>query len=127
MRTIMYPAQRVPYERDLERGMSQLDKAAWDTAWAQGRAMSVDDACALGMEDLPSATAARTPAAEFDLTERELDVLRLLVAGLTYAEIAGQLTVSFHTVHAHLRSIYGKLGVTSRNQATRFAIEHDLA
>ena len=62
----------------------------------------------------------------FGLSEREMEVLRLLVAGLTYGEIASQLTLSFHTVHAHLRSIYSKLGVTSRSQATRFAVEHNL-
>ena len=67
------------------------------------------------------------PAGADALTGREREVLRLLVAGLTYSQIADQLTISFHTVHAHLRSIYGKLGVTSRNQATRFATEHGLA
>jgi DNA-binding NarL/FixJ family response regulator len=66
-------------------------------------------------------------AARYDLSERELEVLHLLAAGLTYAEIADQLTLSFHTVHAHLRTIYAKLGVTSRAQATRLAIEQGLA
>lgn len=127
MHTIMYPAQHVPYERDVALGLSQIDKAAWDAAWAQGRAMSIDDACALAMQELPAPTVPGRPlVSTYDLTERELEVLHLLVAGLTYTQIANQLTVSFHTVHAHLRSIYGKLGVTSRNQATRFAIEHDL-
>jgi DNA-binding NarL/FixJ family response regulator len=63
---------------------------------------------------------------EYDLSERELEVLRLLDAGLTYAQIGEQLTLSYHTVHAHLRSIYAKLGVTSRSQATRFARQHKL-
>ena len=53
-------------------------------------------------------------------------MLSLLVQGLTYGQMAAQLTVSFHTVHAHLRSIYSKLGVASRSQATRFAREHGL-
>jgi DNA-binding NarL/FixJ family response regulator len=54
-------------------------------------------------------------------------VLRLLVAGLTYGQIAGRLTVSFHTVHAHLRAIYSKLGVTSRTEAARVACERGVA
>lgn len=95
--------------------------------------MLLDEACALAMEELPHKAAAperpAIPAAveTYNLSERELEVLRLLVDGLTYARIAEHLTLSFHTVHAHLRSIYSKLGVTSRNQATRFATEHGLA
>jgi DNA-binding NarL/FixJ family response regulator len=60
------------------------------------------------------------------LTEREVEVLRLLVEGLTYAQIADKLIVSRRTVNAHVTSIYGKLGVTSRALATRFALEHQL-
>ena len=126
LQAIMYPAQRRAYERDLALAASQLDKEKWEAAWAQGRSMAFEDAFALAVEDLPSRPLLPSSADDYNLTERELEVLRLLVAGLTYAQIAGQLTVSFHTVHAHLRSIYGKLGVTSRNQATRFATEHHL-
>jgi DNA-binding CsgD family transcriptional regulator len=48
------------------------------------------------------------------LTTREVEVLRLIAHGLTDAQVAERLIVSAHTVHAHLRSIYGKLDVTSR-------------
>ena len=61
-----------------------------------------------------------------DLTAREIDVLRLVSRGLTDAEVAGELVVSPRTINTHLTSIYGKLGVTSRTAATRFALEHDL-
>src|SRR6266851_7266978 len=60
------------------------------------------------------------------LTAREVEVLRLLATGLTDAQIAEQLVLSLHTVHAHLRTIYSKLGVTSRSAATRYAFEHQL-
>jgi DNA-binding CsgD family transcriptional regulator len=60
------------------------------------------------------------------LTVREVDVLRLLAQGLTYAQIAEQLIVSPRTVDAHLRSIYSKLGVRSRHMAIHYAIEHHL-
>ena len=55
------------------------------------------------------------------------EVLRLLAAGLSDAQIAERLFLSLHTVKTHLRAIYGKLGVPSRSAATRFALEHGLA
>ena len=61
------------------------------------------------------------------LTAREVEVLRLVAQGLTDAQVAERLFVSPHTVNAHLRSIYGKLGVASRTAAARFATEHGLA
>ncbi len=51
------------------------------------------------------------------LSGRELEVLSLLAAGLTNEEIAARLYLSLHTVKAHARNIYGKLGVGSRTQA----------
>jgi DNA-binding NarL/FixJ family response regulator len=60
------------------------------------------------------------------LTPREIEVLRLVAKGLSNAAVADELFVSLRTVHAHLRSIYHKLGVGSRSSATRYAIEHGL-
>ncbi|MFN2274126.1 MAG: LuxR C-terminal-related transcriptional regulator, partial [Anaerolineales bacterium] len=51
------------------------------------------------------------------LTERELEVLRLLAAGLSNREIAEQLVVSLGTAKAHIHHIFGKLDVSSRIQA----------
>ncbi|HLI05678.1 MAG TPA: response regulator transcription factor [Ktedonobacteraceae bacterium] len=60
------------------------------------------------------------------LTQREVEVLRLVAQGLTNAQIAAQLIVSLHTVNAHVRSIFNKLNVNSRTAVTRFAIEQKL-
>jgi len=51
------------------------------------------------------------------LSERELDVLKLIAEGLTNQEIASRLYVSLNTVKAHTRNMYGKLNVNSRTQA----------
>ena len=60
------------------------------------------------------------------LTPREMEVLRLLAQGLTSAQIAERLVIGVVTVNFHVRSIYNKLGVTSRAAATRYAMEHHL-
>ena len=51
------------------------------------------------------------------LSDRELDVLKLIAEGLTNQEIASNLYLSLNTVKAHTRNIYGKLNVNSRTQA----------
>jgi DNA-binding CsgD family transcriptional regulator len=68
----------------------------------------------------------RPRANSFGLTAREIEVLRLVTQGLITTQIARQLIMSPRTADAHLRSIYGKLEVTSRAAATRVAIEHQL-
>ena len=60
------------------------------------------------------------------LTEREIEVLRLVATGRSNREIAGELVLSEHTVARHLQNIFGKLDVSSRSAATAFAFEHDL-
>ncbi|HLZ62981.1 MAG TPA: protein kinase [Ktedonosporobacter sp.] len=60
------------------------------------------------------------------LTKREMDVLCLLAEGRTNAEIAEHLVLSVVTVNSYLRSIYGKLGVSSRTRAVRVAQEQKL-
>ena len=51
------------------------------------------------------------------LTERELEVLRLMTEGLTYAQMAERLVVSVNTVRYHVKGVYGKLGVEKQVQA----------
>lgn len=60
------------------------------------------------------------------LTKREIDVLHLLAQGLSNAEIAESLVLSVVTINSYLRSIYSKLGVSSRTRATRYALDHHL-
>jgi DNA-binding NarL/FixJ family response regulator len=60
------------------------------------------------------------------LTDREVEVLRLLARGETNKRIARSLGISEATVHSHVLSVYGKAAVGTRAGATLFAIEHDL-
>ena len=58
----------------------------------------------------------------WDLTPREGDVLVFLIAGKSNREIAAELDLSISTVKAHLSSLYGKLGVSSRTQAALIGV-----
>ncbi len=60
------------------------------------------------------------------LTDREVDVLRLLARGDTNKQMARGLHISPATVHTHIINLYGKMGVRTRAGATLFALEHDL-
>lgn len=73
----------------------------------------------------PAPTAPRQPPIG-DLTTREVEVLRLVARGLSYADVGEQLFISPRTVARHLQSIYGKLGLDSRAEAAAFAFEHGL-
>ncbi len=62
----------------------------------------------------------------FHLSEREQDVLQLLVTGLTNPQIAERLVISRSTVNFHVSSILGKLGAASRTEAVSIALQHHL-
>jgi two-component system, NarL family, response regulator LiaR len=67
-------------------------------------------------------TANLPPAPGLDLTEREREVLALMIEGLNNTQIAGRLTVSPSTVKSHVSNILSKLGVASRTEAVSLAL-----
>ena len=111
---------------------AQLDAPTWEVAWAEGRAMSLEQVIAYALAPMPRELPAPAPsllapaAPPAGLTEREVEVLRLVAQGLRDQGVADKLILSRRTVSNHLQSIYGKLQVTSRAAATRFAVEHGL-
>jgi predicted ATPase/class 3 adenylate cyclase/DNA-binding CsgD family transcriptional regulator len=130
------PLERADYERAVERVRAQLGEKAFAAAWADGRRMTPKQALAAqGPVTMPTTTPAgpspvphapKAPTSPDGLTTREVEVLRLVAQGLTDAQVAQQLVISPHTVNSHLKAIYGKIGVSSRHAATRYAIEHHL-
>ena len=62
-----------------------------------------------------------------ELTPREMEVLKLIAAGLSNGEIAAALVVSGATVKTHVNRIFAKIGARDRAQAVRYAFEHGLS
>lgn len=60
------------------------------------------------------------------LSERELQILRLVAEGFSNRQIAGQLDISENTVKVHIRNIFGKIGVASRTEASMYAVRNGL-
>ena len=102
------------------------DVSADDLAWAiraarAGRATLSPEAAQVLVE-----TANQPPAPGLDLTEREREVLALMIEGLSNTQIAGKLTVSPSTIKSHVSNIFSKLGVASRTEAVTLALRNKL-
>jgi DNA-binding CsgD family transcriptional regulator len=132
-------ACHAPYERALsllvlaELWAASGDLRAAATVLTEARAICepLDARPALARADAlvaryPTLAPTRTPTYPAGLSAREVDVLRLVAQGMTNPQVAERLYLSPRTVEQHLRSIYNKLGSSSRTAATRFAVEHQL-
>jgi NarL family two-component system response regulator LiaR len=71
-------------------------------------------------------TANQQPVPSIDLTEREHEVLALIVEGLNNTQIAGRLTISPSTVKSHVSNILSKFGVANRTEAVTLALRNGL-
>jgi HD-GYP domain-containing protein (c-di-GMP phosphodiesterase class II) len=88
--------------------------------------LSLDRDAIRAVLEAAQAPPAPFPALPVNLTERELDVLRLLASGRTKRQIADQLFISHSTVHTHTVHIYAKCDVTTRAALAMFAMRHGL-
>ncbi len=89
-------------------------------------ALSAEEPSTTTPSSTPEQPPAPAPEHPAGLTSREVEVLGLVAAGMTNAQVAERLFLSPRTVQRHLNSIYHKLGVSSRTAATRFALERGL-
>src|SRR5712692_1760536 len=126
------PVYGADYERCVAAARAKLGEQAFAVMWAEGRGMTWKQALAargpvtIPRETPPTPPAKSPPTSPFGLTVREVEVLRLLAQGLTDAQIAAQLIISPRTVNTHLKAIYGKIQVSSRSAATRYALDQHL-
>ncbi len=108
------------------RGAHPPEAAGRELA-AQGRAGVLDaDAVSAVLAAAGHGAAAPRVPRPADLTERQVQVLRLVARGLSNPQIARELVISRRTAERHVQDIYGKIGVSSRAGAALFAMEHDL-
>jgi DNA-binding NarL/FixJ family response regulator len=77
--------------------------------------------------DAAARPAGAAPARPAGLTEREVEVLKLIAQGRTNKELASELFISEKTVHHHVSSIFAKIGVGNRTEAAAFANRNGLA
>jgi len=105
---------------------AQLGDEAFAREIAAGQRLTLDDLLAIPHPQGPAPARAAPSVPGEALTAREIEVLRLLAQELSNPQIAERLVVSRRTVDAHLRSIYDKLGVKSRDAAIRVAREQGM-
>jgi DNA-binding NarL/FixJ family response regulator len=124
--------ERASFECAAAGARAALGDTGFAGAWATGQSQSLDQALDEAAELLTLvATPAPPPeprgaAYNAELTRRERDVLRLLVAGRSDKEIAAALFIGMRTVQTHAEHLYAKLGVRNRHEATAVAVRRGL-
>ena len=115
--------------RAVQRGIYQLDPAVMSrvTASLTGAAgAQSQQAVPVPAPPTEGAASASSSLKHSGLTEREIEVLRLIAQGATNREIAGQLVISEGTVKNHISNILSRLGLRDRTQAAIYAREQAL-
>jgi DNA-binding NarL/FixJ family response regulator len=123
----IHPTDRADYERSVAAARSQLGEAEWEAAFAQGMAMSAEEAAEYALSK-EVAQAPEKPLAggktSRPLTRREREVATLVAQGLSTRQIAQQLVLSERTVEKHVANLLKKLNLRSRNQVAARMAEH---
>jgi DNA-binding CsgD family transcriptional regulator len=122
-----WKANRMEFERYLALAREGLTKASFQAEQSTGRSLSLEQAVEyarqLQVRSVPE------PGAKVklgDLTAREREIAALIAQGKTNSQIAQELVLSKRTVEKHATNILSKLGLTSRTQIVRWAIEKGL-
>jgi predicted ATPase/DNA-binding CsgD family transcriptional regulator len=126
---VRYLAHHVHAERVLEATRLRLSDDTFESAWSQGYALPMEQAVVEAQRVLALPAPLRPAAGSAPLrllSPRELDVLRLLVAGHSDREIGAALQVSPRTVQTHVASLFAKFGVNSRVEVTALAVRRGL-
>jgi non-specific serine/threonine protein kinase len=136
----LWLVDQLEYNNNVVAAQAALTAEQFAAAWAQGLAMSLEDAITYAQEKVEplhimaasqaSLSQPPTPFEPAGLTLREIEVLRLIAVGKSNQKIAEELILSIRTVERHVSNIYEKIGVhgnTARAAATAYAFSHGLA
>jgi predicted ATPase/DNA-binding CsgD family transcriptional regulator len=122
----LFPHARAHEEACEATALAGLGKARYDAAWSRGFALSRGQVVAAALEDTAAPAGRPAPdAGSAELSDRELEVARLVARGLSNPAIAGELFLSRATVKTHVSHILSKLGLLSRTQIAGWVAEHD--
>jgi ATP/maltotriose-dependent transcriptional regulator MalT len=117
-----HPARRRAHQATVAGLRAALGDRPFRHAWADGTRLTLDEAVAYVRR---SRGARRRPATGWaSLTPTELDVIRLVVDGLSNPEVGSRLFMSRGTVKTHLSHVYAKLGVANRTELATLATPH---
>jgi serine/threonine-protein kinase PknK len=115
----------VAHYQDLAR--ASLTESEFQAEQAAGRAMTLEQVVDYALNlPLKLGITQKTGKPPGDLTRREREVVTLIGQGMTNGEIAAELVLSKRTVETHVRHILSKLGLSSRGQIMRWAIDQGL-
>jgi predicted ATPase/class 3 adenylate cyclase/DNA-binding CsgD family transcriptional regulator len=120
---VRFRVYQADYDESVGKLRNALDEKNFERAWAEGAALQIREVIAYAQR--ARGQHKRRAAGWASLTPTELDVVRLVVEGLTNKDIATQLLVSPRTVQTHLTHVYAKLGLASRLQLAQEAARHD--
>ena len=116
---------REQHQRSVSLVVQGIGQKACDAAYERGRAMTIGEGVAFAVEDKPAPKLAPSvkSASDTELTNRQLEIARLIADDLTNRQIADRLFLSERTVETHITNMLNKLGLNSRIQLSRWIAE----
>jgi ATP/maltotriose-dependent transcriptional regulator MalT len=118
-----FPPIRERHERWLASAERALDPEARASAWAAGRALTIDEVILDALQEVAFVGSGTGKAMGLGrLSPREQEVLALVAEGHSNREIAKSLFITEHTAKYHVSSLFNKLGVTRRAEAVARAV-----
>jgi DNA-binding CsgD family transcriptional regulator len=119
---VRFPNFNADYDASVDNLRAAMGADDFEAAWAEGAALSVDEAIAYAQRGRGERK--RPSTGWGSLTPTEQDVVRLLTEGLPNKDIATRLFISPRTVETHLTHVYAKLALSSRVQLAQEASRH---
>jgi len=124
---VVLPTERAEHDRTVTLARTTMGEAAFQSAWAAGRLLLLQDVVQAATDTLDAPPTSRPVGPSTTLlSAREREVAALIGQGLTSAEIAERLVITARTADTHADNIRSKLGLRSRTEIASWATAHGL-